>query len=96
MVVITIGAVLAGLAGTIGGVVAWFNNLPSWMKYVVFLAGMGIDVGIAGFTNTQGITGWLLSQAFAAFGFTVTITAPEVLLLALFIPLMAIFFKLYH
>jgi len=95
--------ILSGIGAGLVGIMAWFEKLPPWMGYAIFLAGLGADVAMtefmkgAGILQAQGVAGWIVTQAFYAFGFTnVFITSGEIMLLALFIPLIGLFFNLYH
>ena len=93
MVLITAGTIFAGL----GGFLTWITNLPEYMKYIIFLVGLGIDAGVLeAMFHTNGLVGTLINMAGATFQLTLSVTTSQVLLLALFIPLMGYFFKMYH
>jgi len=94
MAVVALGAIFGGIAGLF----TWMGNLPSWAKYVIFLAGLGIDAGIiAGYTGGTGAFGTIINLAAQAVGIKgFYVTSPELLLFALFVPLMYLFFKMYH
>lgn len=91
MAFITISAIL----GAIGGAIAWINSLPDWLKFGIFLGGLGIGVGIESATGF-GVVSAIVNSTFGFAGIYLATTDAEIFLLALIIPLIGITLKLYH
>ena len=80
----------AAILGGLTGIVAWFNSLPSNFKYIIFLAGLSADAGLtvmAGFGN--GIIATPINLLLQnGFGFPVTITSFQLLIVFIMLPIM--------
>ena len=86
MVIFTIGAIVAGLgivADKLGQLASFINALPSTAKYILFLGILTLDA-----VTFKGAIGNLFSDILRyGFGFPVTITSWQLLIVFIMLPI---------
>ena len=81
---------LPAIIGAIVGFFGWIGSLPDWIKYFIFIGGLALDAGIAGFLGSNnGVVGTIISYVVSnTFGIQgLVITSFHILIIATIFPL---------